>query len=461
MRTLRILLTVLILLAAGVFAYAYHAAIDPLPAPPRDFDAQLVKRGAQLAAIGNCGTCHTAPGGPALAGGRAIPTPFGDIHATNITPDPETGIGLWSEAAFQRAMRKGVDRAGNHLYPAFPYDHFTLVTDADNKALYAYFMTREPVRSTPPANTLGFPFNIRMAVAGWKLLFFREGPYETDPNHSGPWNRGAYLAEGLAHCGACHTPRNALGAEDKSRAYAGAPVEGWWAYGIDKNAPAPVPWTEEAFFSFLRRGWHEAHGLARGPMSPVVENLAAVPESEVRAMANYFSTVAGQPTPEQQQKGEALIAQTRRPSPAATSPTADLQTVPPGETANTPGARIYASACASCHESGRPLPYGGLPLNLSTALNGPTAANIINVTLFGLPAAPGEGSAIMPGFHGSLTDPQIADLLRYLRRRFTDKPAWEELERDIATARVGEPALYPTPGSQAAPADPTQKGVIW
>ena len=466
MRALKIFLATvaaIVVLAAGFLAYALHARIDPLPAVPTNFDAQLVKRGGALAALGNCSTCHTVPGGKVFAGGRAIPTPFGTIYATNITPDPETGIGRWSEEAFQRAMRKGVDREGNHLYPAFPYDHFTLVTDEDNKALYAYLMTREPVRSTPPANTLSFPFNIRMAVAGWKLLFFREGPYQPDPNHSGPWNRGAYLAEGLAHCGACHTPRNALGAEDKGQAYAGAPIEGWWAYALNKDAPAPVPWTEDSLYGYLRRGWHEAHGLARGPMSPVVANMAVVPDDEVRAIANYMATVAGEPTPEQRQKGDALIAQTRRPSPATTSPTADTQAPPVAESADNRGARIYAATCAGCHESGRPLPYGGLPLGLSTGLHGPNAWNLINVTLYGLPPAAGEGSPIMPGFHGSLNDAEVTDLLRYLRRRFTDKPAWGQLEADIAAVRSGQrgPALYPTPGNQATPADPTQRGVIW
>jgi mono/diheme cytochrome c family protein len=454
---------VAVLGVAGFLIYALHARIDPLPAPPGNFDAQLVKRGAALAAIGNCGICHTAEGGKVFAGGRAIPTPFGDIYATNITPDPETGIGLWPEAAFQRAMRKGVGRDGNHLYPAFPYDHFTLVSDEDNKALYAYLMTREPVHSTAPENTLRFPFNIRMAVAGWKLLFFKEGPYQPDPNHAGSWNRGAYLAEGLAHCGACHTPRNALGAEIKSEAYAGAPVEGWWAYALNKDAPAPVPWTEEALYQFLRRGWHEAHGLARGPMSPVVENLAAVPDEDVKAMAAYFETVAGPPSAEARQKGEALLAEVHAGNPAATSPTADTQANPPASAGGPDGAKIYASACASCHESGRPLPYGGLPLSLSTGLNGPNAWNIINVTLYGLPPASGEASPIMPGFHGSLSDKQVADLLGYLRRRFTDKPAWDNLEADVKAARSGDrrPDLYQTPGSQAAPADPTQRGVIW
>jgi len=466
MRALKIVfgtLAALLILAGAFFAYALHAEIQPREAGPVNFDPQLVSRGAALAAIGNCNNCHTVPGGKAFAGGLPIPTPFGAIHSTNITPDPETGIGRWSEAAFQRSMRKGVDREGRHLYPAFPYDHFTLVTDDDNKALYAYLMTRRPVQNTTPANTLPFPFNIRMAVAGWKLLFFKEGPYRPDASHDGLWNRGAYLGEGLAHCGACHTPRNQLGAEKKSQAYAGALVEGWWAYAINKDSPAPVAWSQDAFYHFLRRGWDDAHGLARGPMSPVVANLGSVPEGEVRALAAYYATVAGEPSAERRQKGETLIAEAKQPAIGRTLPSADAQAVPRGGNPQDFGAKIYGAACANCHEGGQPLPYGGLNLNLSTAMSGPTPHNPINVVLYGLPPAAGDRSPIMPGFHGSLSDAQMADLFRYLRSRFSDKPAWENLEKDISAARsaAGATALYPSPGSQPVPADASQRGVIW
>ena len=454
---------VLLLLGAGFLVYALHTRIEPLAEKPSNFEPQLVSRGAQLAAIGNCNVCHTTQGGRAFAGGLAIETPFGTIHSTNITPDVETGIGRWPEEAFQRAMRKGVDIEGRHLYPAFPYDHFTLVSDEDNKALYAYLMTREPVASTPPANTLRFPYNIRMGVAGWKLLFFREGPYQPDPNHNAVWNRGAYLGEGLAHCGSCHTPRNLLGAEKKAEAYAGAEIEGWWAYAINKDAPAPVSWTQDALNDFLRRGWHEAHGMARGPMSPVVSNLASVPSDEVRALATYFATVMGEPSAEKRQKGDALIAAARRPLIGRTAPSADTQMPAAGNVLD-PGARIYAAVCAGCHESGHPLPYGGVSLSLSTAPQGPTPDNLINVTLYGLSAAPGERSAIMPGFRGSLNDAQVAALMSYIRGRFTDRPAWSDLEDRVRAARDGggkKPVLYPSPGSQAAPADASQRGVAW
>src|ERR1700756_5265307 len=219
------------LLIGGVvaaFAVAWRPAIPAIEPPaPQSFDANLVKRGRDLAAIGNCSDCHTVRGGKAFAGGLAVPTPFGAIYSSNITPDPETGIGRWSEAAFRRAMRSGVDRAGRHLYPTFPYDHFTNVSDEDDRAIYAFVMTRQPVHAPARANQLAFPLDQRFVIAGWKLLFLHGGTYRPDATRSAEWNRGAYLVEGLAHCGACHTPRNALGAERTTASFAGGDVDNW------------------------------------------------------------------------------------------------------------------------------------------------------------------------------------------------------------------------------------------
>src|SRR5579863_1874825 len=246
--------------AVAAFAVAWRPAIDPInPPAPQSFDPALVKRGRDLAAIGNCSDCHTAPGGKNLAGGFAVPTPFGAIYSSNITPDPDTGIGRWSEAAFQRAMRSGVDRAGHHLYPTFPYDHFTNVNDEDDRALYAFLMTRAAVRAPERANDLAFPFNQRFVVAGWKLLFLHPGAYKADPAKGAEWNRGAYLVEGLAHCGACHTPRNALGAERSAASFSGGGVENWQAYAINANSPAPVPWDAAALYRYLRQGFDPDH----------------------------------------------------------------------------------------------------------------------------------------------------------------------------------------------------------
>jgi mono/diheme cytochrome c family protein len=211
----------------AIAASAWRREIAPIEgASSGPFDPALVRLGSQLAAIGDCAVCHTAPEGRPFAGGRPLPTPFGIIQSTNITPERETGIGRWTEAAFQRAMNEGVDRRGSRLYPAFPYDHFTLVSDDDNKALYAFLMTREPVRAIAPVNHLPFPLNIRFLVAGWNVLFLRNERFRADPASSDEINRGAYLARGLGHCGACHTPRNALGAERRDRSWSGGEAAG-------------------------------------------------------------------------------------------------------------------------------------------------------------------------------------------------------------------------------------------
>jgi mono/diheme cytochrome c family protein len=467
MTVLKAFLAFLVLVIAvglGFLVYAWRPELPPLEAgAAASFDKSLIKRGGELAAIGSCGVCHTAEGGAFLAGGRPLDTPFGKIYATNITPDRDTGIGRWSEAAFQRAMREGVDRGGRHLYPAFPYDHFTLVSDEDNRALYAYLMSRKAVKAETPANELPFPLNIRLVIAGWKLLYFREGRYQPDASKSEIWNRGAYLAEGLGHCGACHTPRDLLGAERKGQHFAGAEIEHWDAYAINRQSPAPVRWTEDALAFYLRNGWHQEHGMARGPMVPVVENLSAVPEAEVRAIAVYVGaeTQQAEPGPAPSRTG-ATPAPARREQLAS----ADSLTSPPVFTdvfAGNPGARIYASACATCHEANRPLPFGGINLALSTAMQGPTPHNVINVTLYGLPQRPGEASPIMPGFRGSLTDAQLEALIVYLRGRFSDRPAWDGVAKIISEARGGDtaPTLYPSPGMGNAPADASQKGTAW
>jgi mono/diheme cytochrome c family protein len=227
-----------VIIAAGGAAVAWRPPIAPAAAPPTGFASAAIERGARVAALGDCVVCHTARQGQPFAGGRPLPTPFGTIYATNITPDPETGIGHWTEVAFRRAMRDGIARDGSHLYPALPYTHFTRATDSDLADLYAFVMTRAPVRASPPPNRLPFPLNIRAVVAGWNLLFLRPGPWQPDPTRSAEWNRGAYLVEAVGHCGACHTPRNALGAERGNDALAGGDAEGWLAPALDAGSPA-------------------------------------------------------------------------------------------------------------------------------------------------------------------------------------------------------------------------------
>jgi mono/diheme cytochrome c family protein len=432
--------------AVAAFAIAWRPAIAAIEPPaPQSFDPALVKRGRDLAAIGNCNDCHTVRGGKDFAGGLPVPTPFGAIFSSNITPDAETGIGRWSEAAFRRAMRSGVNRDGQHLYPTFPYDHFTNVTDEDDQALYAYLMTRQPVHAAARENQLSFPLDQRFVIAGWKLLFLRHGTYQPDPAQSAEWNRGAYLVEGLAHCGACHTSRNALGAERASAQFAGGDVDNWQAYAINTQSPAPVPWDADALFAYLRDGWHPDHGVARGPMAQVVSNLLSVPASDIRAIATYMAGVFGAPTPDRKRQGEEVLAQVR--SPSVQAPKADAA-----------GAVIYAAACATCHETGRPLPYGGLNFALSTAIASPDARNVANIVLSGVRPVEGERSPIMPGFASSMNDGQMTALLNYLRARFSNQGAWTGVEKTVEAARRTETVFLQTsPGLRNAPADPTQR----
>ncbi|MBB3950784.1 cytochrome c [Aureimonas jatrophae] len=466
LRHLAIGLLVLVLVGAGGFlALAWRSEIAPVErAEAASFAPELVQRGADLAAVGNCVVCHTAPGGKPFAGGLGLPTPFGTIYATNITPDAETGIGRWSEAAFSRSMREGVDREGRHLYPAFPYDHFTLVTDDDNRALYAYLMTREPVSAEAPANELPFPLNVRMVLAGWKLLFFREGPFQPDPAKDGTWNRGAYLAEGLGHCGACHTPRNVFGAERKGDAHwAGGEAEGWTAYALNEASPAPIPWDVDSLTHYLHKGWEARHGVARGPMAPVNTNLGTLPEEESRAIATYVASRMGEPSPERAARAQRLLAEEEAHAPGTLAPSAGSQAPPAVHDAADRGAVLYAGACSTCHDAGRPLPYGGLRLDHSTAISGPTPANPIHVILNGIPAPEGERGPIMPGYAGALDDGQIADLLAYMRRTFSDRPAWDDPAELIAKSRArgAEGGQRSLPTASDAPANPSKREPTW
>lgn len=443
----------LLAFAAIAAALTWRPELDPVAKPdPGQFDPSEVERGASLAAVGNCIACHTVPGGEAFAGGLAVPTPFGTIHSTNITPDEATGIGGWSEAAFQRAMHSGVDRAGYHLYPAFPYDHFTKVSEEDNRALYAYLMTRQPVQAEAPANDLPFPLNIRMMVAGWKLLYFDEGEYVADTGQDEAWNRGAYLAEGLGHCGACHTPRNALGARIADEEWSGGAAEGWTAYPINAASPAPVPWDAEGLAFYLRHGYHPEHGVSRGPMAEVTGNLRRLSDEDVAAIATYTAARMGEPDADRLAKAEAAreaVAATTLPS--GTAQEADTQAPP--DTGSDRGATIYAAACASCHDAGRPQPFGGLSFHLSTAVNAENPQNIVNVTLFGLPPADGQASAVMPAFRGVLSDADMVALLTYLRETYSDRPAWDGLEQMVADTRSGahHVAVRPADGIERGP----------
>jgi len=273
----------------AAFGLLYERGRNPAIDPPIGFSRAKV--GVERMAI-NCAVCHTSAGSPINAGGRALETPFGIIYATNITPDVETGIGAWSYPAFERAMREGIHRNGRHLYPAFPYTHYARATDADLQALYAYLMAQAPVRATTLKNELRFPFNLRPLLAGWNALFHLADTFKPDPTKSEMWNRGAYLVESLGHCSACHSPRNALGAEISSAYLAGGLVEGWEAPPLTSLSSAPIPWSEDELYVYLRTGESRFHGTAAGPMAPIVRDLSALPDQDIRAMAVYLASDA-------------------------------------------------------------------------------------------------------------------------------------------------------------------------
>ncbi|UFX43402.1 molybdopterin-dependent oxidoreductase [Bradyrhizobium sp. 41S5] len=391
-------------------------AIAPIARPDASvYSAATIARGKELAALGACAVCHTSEHGTLNAGGRPLETPFGTIYTTNITPDIDTGIGAWSYPAFERAMREGIHRDGRHLYPAFPYTHFAKTTDPDLQALYAYLMAQAPVRAETPANALAFPFNLRPLLAGWNALFHQPNTFQPDPSKSEIWNRGAYLIEGLGHCSACHSPRNALGAERQGAYLAGGFAEGWEAPALTSLSKAPVPWSEAELYAYLRTGESRLHGVAAGPMAPVVHELAALPDQDIRAMAVYLASF-----------NEATDRA------AHDTLAAKLEAGTAVTTAASAGARIYQGACAVCHEVGGPPLFGSRPsLALNSNLHSDAPDNLIQVILHGIAKPAVTDLGYMPAFKDSMSDRQVAELVGFLRRQFApDKPAWS----DVATA---------------------------
>ncbi|MFV0243605.1 MAG: molybdopterin cofactor-binding domain-containing protein [Qingshengfaniella sp.] len=392
-------------LTVGAVALPISRAIPPTAAPRADsFSQELLDRGSQVFAAGNCATCHTAEGGLPNAGGRAVETPFGTIYSTNLTPDRETGMGLWSFTAFDRAMRQGINREGHHLYPAFPYTAFARISDEDMYALYAYLQTLPPVTAETPRAQMIFPANIRSANAAWNLLFHRDGgPIAEDPARDAAWNRGRYLVEAAGHCSACHSPRNLLGAERTGEAaLSGAIIKGWFAPALAGTAAGARGWDKDSLFAYLRNGVAPGRAAASGPMADVVASLATLPDADIAAMATYLAT---------------LTEGAEVPVPAPVLP-AD------------PGAshRLFESACATCHEPAiaGTVTAAHVPLGQSMAVRAPVAEVLKTVIRDGLVGPMGSDLRDMPAFGAELTDSQIEDLAAYVRARYSpDLPAWD------------------------------------
>jgi mono/diheme cytochrome c family protein len=409
----------------GFAAFAWRPELPEVATPaPSSFSADVVARGGTLASAGYCSTCHSVKGGQPYAGGYAMKSPFGTLYSTNITPDRETGIGAWSKQAFRRAMHEGVGRDGSHLFPGFPYDHFTKISDDDVDAIYSFLMTQQAVHAPAHPNELLFPLGIRALQAGWKLLFFRPGRFAPSPDHDAQWNRGAYIAEALSHCSACHTPRNLLGAEQGGTArFTGASVDGWFAPALTAANPSPAPWTSDELHAYLFEGLSRFHGTPAGPMSPAAHGLVALSAADQDALVHYIASLGGgdaRPEAEASTLRQALQID-------ATSAGRQID----------PDARLYVAACACCHYNGS---VGIKPTRPDLALNSAVhladPANLIRVILFGIDAPEGASGLVMPAFGSGFSDADIARIANYLRRTRTSQPPWPNIEKAVAEIRA-------------------------
>ena len=411
-------------LIAGLLGW--RSAIAPVSLTAPVYSQSTIDRGRVLAALGDCAVCHTAPGGAPNAGGRAMDTPFGTLYTTNLTPDADTGLGRWSFSAFQRAMREGVSRDGHYLYPAFPYTAFAKTSDDDLQALYAYFMSMPAVRAETPKSELKFPFSMRPLMAGWNALFHDPAPLQPVTTQSAEWNRGAYLVNGLGHCGACHTPRNALGAEQGGSAYlSGALIDGWEAPALTGLSKSAVPWDADELYRYLRSGHTQRHGIAGGPMAEVVRELGQVSDADVRAMATYLGSFNPAPAAAPQAVAQQVVETAAR---------TQGQLLGPAQ-------RMFDSACASCHHDGNGPTLLGVntPLALNSNLTSARPDNLLRTILDGVREPASRDIGFMPAFREALDDRQIAELAGYMRARFApQEPAWTDLPAEVARARAAK-----------------------
>jgi mono/diheme cytochrome c family protein len=402
-------------------ALADYKGANPTGVPASMANASLVERGEYLARAADCMVCHTAPGGKEYTGGFAFKLPFGTMYSTNITPDKDTGIGDYTDQQFLDAMHRGVRRDGARLYPAMPYTSYTYVSDADALAIKAYLFSLPPVRATPPENTLMFPFNQRWAMAFWSAMFNPDTRFEPDTSQSPEWNRGAYLAEALAHCGECHTPRNLGFALDNRKKFGGALTAGWRAFNISSDKAAGLGrWSDDDIASYLSIGHAKGHGTASGPMGEAVDHsFSKMAPEDIKAMVAFLRTVPAVPSP-------GLPAMLAPVAPAAHKD---------GVMADALGKQVFQGACVSCHGwSGESALSPMATLTGAWAVNDPAATNVAQIVISGTKRLTPAGALSMPAFGGSHSDAEIAAVANYVTARFGSQGS-KITDRDVADLR--------------------------
>jgi mono/diheme cytochrome c family protein len=401
---------------------ADYKAGDPTGAPGSLAKASLVERGAYLARAADCLVCHTSEGGKEYAGGLAIRLPFGTLYTTNITPDKDTGIGNYTDQEFLDAVHRGTRRDGARLYPAMPFTSYTYMTDADALAIKAYLFSLTPVRAAAPANKLMFPFNQRWAMNFWSALFNPDSRFAADSSKSPQWNRGAYLAEALAHCGECHTPRNLAFALHNRNKFAGALTAGWRAFNISSDKTTGVgAWSDEDLVSYLSTGHATGHGSAAGPMGEAVdESFSQFAPEDIRALVAYLRTVPAIASPD---------------LPATLAPPAPASHKDGGGMPDPRGKMVFEGACVSCHGwTGQSSISPFATLTGAWAVNDPGATNVAQVVISGTRRHVPDDAVSMPAFGGAYSDIEIAAVANYVTARFGSK-ASQLTAQDVAELR--------------------------
>ena len=401
---------------------AAYKAGDPTGVPVSLARASLIERGKYLAEAADCTACHTSQGGKDYAGGLGIRLPFGTLYSTNITPDKETGIGNYSDQEFLNAVQRGSRRDGARLYPAMPFTSYTYMTDADALAIKAYLFSLPPVRAVAPANTLMFPFDQRWAMGFWSVLFTRDSRFAPDASQSLEWNRGAYLAEALAHCGECHTPRSLALALDNRKKFAGAVTAGWRAFNISSDKTTGIgAWRDEDLVSYLSLGHASGHGTASGPMGEAVDHsFSKLTPEDVHAVVAYLRSVPA-------------IASADLP--ATLAPPAPASHRQGGGPPDPRGKMVFEGACVSCHGwTGESSISPFATLTGSWAVNDPGATNVAQVVISGTGRHTPENSVSMPSFGNAYSDDEIAAVANYVTARFGTRGS-RLTARDVAELR--------------------------